>query len=241
MKRHAEAAFLRMAAGGELLFTKGGIMTSTAAFKAPGVAGPLIHIPMAAPGGKAVVAARAGHDLYFAFFPATAASARAGSDLVFAVDGGGAVVVKDFFAVYRNSFPYLLLPGGMAVASEDFFADSPFAPGTAVGFGGWDNAVPFYTGNMDCVMDDAMPDCDIFGLNANAVAAAGFPLEGFLDMEDDVPTLVTGRDGEILTQAPGIRYTGDMRPGAGGGFQPFAAMGAGPAAMPGDGGLRSGP
>ncbi|SBV97330.1 hypothetical protein KL86DPRO_11198 [uncultured delta proteobacterium] len=108
-------------------------MTSTTTFEASGAAGPLVYIPMAHPGERAVITAKAGHDLYFAFFPAVVTSARAGNDLVFAVEGGGIVVVRGFFAVYRDSFPKLLLPDGTAVAAEDFFEGSTFDLHTAAG------------------------------------------------------------------------------------------------------------
>lgn len=260
-------------------------MTSTATFKASGTAGPFIYIPMVAPGEEAVVAAEAGHDLHFAFFPAGTTSARSGSDLVFVVDGGGAVVVKDFFTIYGDSLPNLLLPDGTVVASETFFADSTFdlstatdlfffgnaansgawvyrddagplldgvftlraeagsGTGTAGGTGavpwGLDDAMGFHAGDMDCMPDGGgAPYGDIFGLNVNALAAAGFPLEGFLDMENDVLTLMTGGDGEVVTRTMDIHYVDDLRPGAGGGFQPSAAMGAGHAATSGDSDLR---
>ncbi len=79
-----------------------------------------VAVPKPATGADVSVASSAGGQLQLGFDPGAATTTRSGNDLNFAVDGGGKVVVKDFFAVGDESLPSLKLPDGTVVASRAF-------------------------------------------------------------------------------------------------------------------------
>ena len=74
--------------------------------------------------GEHIVHSPPGGTLAFDFDPASAILNRVGNDLTFTVDGGGTVIIKDFFVVGEESaaLPTLLLPGNTSVAAADFLA-----------------------------------------------------------------------------------------------------------------------
>ncbi|MDR2488502.1 MAG: hypothetical protein LBD42_03290, partial [Desulfovibrio sp.] len=99
-----------------------------------------VTVPVPNAGAELVVNSSAGGQLQFAFDPSAATTTRSGNDLAFELDGGGKVMVKDFFVVGDESLPSLRMPDGVVVASADFFAASGLDMTTAAGPGGGNNA-----------------------------------------------------------------------------------------------------
>ena len=96
-----------------------------------------VQAPRPNSGAEVVVRSSPGGSLDMGFDPSTATASRPANsnDLVFELDGGGRVVVSDFFVVGDESLPSLRLPDGTVVASADFFAGSDLDMSTAAGPG----------------------------------------------------------------------------------------------------------
>ncbi len=93
-----------------------------------------VRVPMPS-SGEHIVHSPPGGILAFDFDPAQAVATRASDDLVFGLDGGGIVVVKDFFVAAEKShaLPTLILPGAINVEAEDFLAAFNIAISPAAG------------------------------------------------------------------------------------------------------------
>jgi hypothetical protein len=81
-----------------------------------------VILPRPEAGGERVVPSSPGGRLQLEFEPGAATVSRRGNDLVFVLDGGGSVVVADFFTVGDVGFPSLGLPGGDIISSMEFFS-----------------------------------------------------------------------------------------------------------------------
>ncbi|MDL2290979.1 hypothetical protein LJC09_02620, partial [Desulfovibrio sp. OttesenSCG-928-F20] len=107
--------------------------------RAPQPSGLTIAVPMPATGAEVTVPSSPGGLLDFQFDPAQATATREDWNLVFDVDGGGRVVIEDFFIIGDQSLPDLQIPPQNAdgeasvVASKDFFAASGLDMQTAAG------------------------------------------------------------------------------------------------------------
>ena len=89
-----------------------------------------VIVPKPEAGGELVVPSSPGGRLQLEFEPGAATVSRRENDLVFVLDGGGSVIVADFFAVGDVGLPSLRLPDGAVVSSMEFFSghDIDLAP-----------------------------------------------------------------------------------------------------------------
>ncbi|MDL2207897.1 Ig-like domain-containing protein, partial [Desulfovibrio sp. OttesenSCG-928-M16] len=92
-----------------------------------------IPVPASETNGSIMLALAPGEPLVLGFEPSNATYSRSGNDLVFALEGGGDVVVNNFFDESEDSLPSFALPDGTVVAAADFFKDSDLAMTTEAG------------------------------------------------------------------------------------------------------------
>ena len=107
--------------------------------RAPQPSGLTLAVPKPDAGAEISVPSSPGGVLEFEFDPSQATVTREDYNLVFEVDGGGKVVVQDYFIVGDESLPDLKIPAlegeseATLIASTDFFAGSDLDMSTAAG------------------------------------------------------------------------------------------------------------
>ena len=100
----------------------------------------VVKIAATAAGTKETIAPAAGGQIQFGYDPATATFERVDNSLVITANGGGSVVLENYFVVGDKPLPDFVLPDGTTVAGADFLqaqaggmdlttAAGPAAPG----------------------------------------------------------------------------------------------------------------